>query len=78
MRHHQRSLTSDDLGNVTMSMEIMDVASQHLCKNAEIRKWQVSKRCRAQISINMTLEIRSQVNAQLLIVGAVLKFSGKM
>ena len=23
-----------------MSMQIMDVASQHLCKNAEIRKWQ--------------------------------------
>ena len=61
-----------------MSMQIMDVASQHLCKNAEIRKWQVSIRCRTQISLNMTLEIWSQVNAQLFIVGAVLKFSGKM
>ena len=71
-------LISFDLGYVTMSMQIMDVASQHLCKNAEIRKWQVSKRCRTQISLNMTLEIRSQVNAQLFIVGAVLKFSGKM
>ena len=50
-----------------MSMQIMDVASQHLCKNAEIRKWQVSKRCRTQISLNMTLEIMSQVNAQLFI-----------
>ena len=78
MRRHQRSLTSVDLGNVTMSMQIMEVASQHLCKNAEIRKWQVSKGCRTQISLNMTLEIRSQVNAQLFIVGAVLKFSGKM
>ena len=78
MRRHQRSLTSVDLGNVTMSMQIMEVASQHLCKNAEIRKWQVSKGCRTQISLNMTLEIRSQVNAQLFIVGAVLKFSEKM
>ena len=69
MRHHQRSLTSVDLGNVTMSMQIMDVASQHLCKNAEIRKWQVAIRCRTRISLNMTLEIRSQVNAQLFIVG---------
>ena len=78
MRHYQRSLTSVDLGNVTMSMQIMDVALQHLCKNAEIRKWQVAIRCRTQISFNMTLEIRSQVNALLFIVGAVLKFSGKM
>ena len=61
-----------------MSMQIMDVASQHLCKNAELRKWQVAIRCRTQISFNMTLEITSQVNAQLFIVGAVLKFSGKM
>ena len=51
-----------------MAVQIMDVASQHLCKNAEVRKWQVSKRCRTQISLNMTLEIRSQVNVQLFIV----------
>ena len=54
--------------DVTMAVQIMDVASQHLCKNAEVRKWQVSKRCRTQISLNMTLEIRSQVNVQLFIV----------
>ena len=65
MRHHQRSLTSVDLGNVTMSMQIMDVASQHLCKNAEIREWRVSICCRTRISLNMTLKISLQVNAQL-------------
>ena len=55
----------------------MDVASQHLCKNAEIRKWQVSIRCRTRISLNMTLEIRSQVNAQLFtVMGNISKFEG--
>ena len=62
-------MTSVDLGKVAMSMQTMDVTSQHLPMtpflitsiNAEVRKLQALKWYGTQISFDMTLEIRSQV-----------------
>ena len=62
-------MTSVDLGQVTMSVQIMEVTSQHLSRcnvhitgrNAEVRKLQALKRYGTQVLLNMTLKIRSQV-----------------
>ena len=80
-------MTPVDLEKLTMSVQIMNVTSQHLSmcslstyistgKNAEVRKLQASKRYGTQISLNMTLELTSQVKVYL--VGMALKFSGRM
>ena len=61
-------MTPADLGKVIMSVKTMDVTSQHLSMSisaanipTEVRKFQVLKRYGTQISLDMTLDIRSQV-----------------
>ena len=67
---HQRSLTSDDLGwprkghnvSVNHGCHLQTPIHVHSTSiNAEFRKFQALKRYRTQISLNVTLEIRSQV-----------------
>ena len=68
---HQNSLTSDDLGwpwkghNVSVNHGCHLATPIHVLvhitsKNTEVRKFQALKRCGTQISLDMTLEIRSQ------------------
>ena len=60
-------MTSVDLGKITMSVKTMDVTSQQLSmsispeKNTEVRKFQALEWYGTQISLDMTLEVRSQV-----------------
>ena len=79
---HQRSLTSDDLGwprkghnvSVNHGCHFPTPIHVHITSiNAEVRQFQTLKRYATQISLDMTLEIRSKV-----IVGTNLKFSGKV